>query len=81
MFTVFELGWGNYYALPNDKVSKFLELWEQMVSVDSMYVDNELLWYYKDNPRKITMQLVPNFMLQSHAEKLLAESKEQTNGA
>ena len=84
MFTVFELGWGNYYALPNDKVSKFLELWEQMVGVDSMYVGNELFWYVKNKPRPITMQLVEDFEDQAIVQArldLYNANKEQTNGA
>ena len=36
--TIIELGWGRSYAIANDKVSKFLDLFEEMHEVDSVYV-------------------------------------------
>ena len=83
-YTVLELGWGNYYAIPNDRLSELLKAFERTTSVDSMYVGNKLFWYVKDNPRPITMQLVEDFESQSTVQSrldLYNANKEQENGA
>ena len=83
-YTVLELGWGNYYAIPNDKLSELLKAFERTTSVDSMYIGNKMYWYVKDNPRAITMQLVEDFESQSTVQArldLYNANKEQENGA
>jgi len=80
--TVIELGWGRSYAIPNDKVSKFLELFEDMHEVDSVYVgDTDLTWYYKDKTNKLNMHVVDSFVTESHAISLRNKYQEKTNGA
>ena len=82
MMTVIELGWGRSYAIPNDKVSKFLELFEHMHEVDSVYVGNtDLVWYYKDKPSKLNMHTVQRFDTEFSANLKRNEYQEKQNGA
>ena len=74
MMTVIELGWGRYYAIPNDKVSKFLELFGDMQEVDSAYVgSSDNLWYYKDKSSKLNMHVVDNFVTETYAKQQAIE--------
>jgi hypothetical protein len=82
MMTVIELGWGRSYAIPNDKVSKFLELFGDMHEVDSVYTgDVNLTWYYKDKSSKLNMHVVDNFITETYAMSLRNEYQEKQNGA
>ena len=81
-YTVLEMGWGNYYAIPNENVSKFLALFENMRSVDSMYIGDKMVWYIKDNPRKLTMSLVDTFIPESQSKaRYDIAQQEKANGA
>ena len=80
--TVIELGWGRSYAIPNEKVSDFLELFGDMHEVDSVYVgDTNLTWYYKDKPSKLNMHVVDNFVTETYAMSLRSVYQEKQDGA
>lgn len=80
--TVIELGWGRSYAITNDNVSRFLELFEEMHEVDSVYVGNgELVWYFKDKATKLNMHLVNSLCSETTALLQRDKYQEQTNGA
>ena len=82
MMTVIELGWGRNYAIPNEKVSKFLELFGDMHEVDSVYLgDTYLTWYYKDKPSKLSMHVVDNFVTETRAMSLRNDYQEKQDGA
>ena len=82
--TVFEFGWGNYIAIPNEKVSAMLKLLEEAMYVDSMYINDKLTWYIINKQRQLSMQCVNRF-IPGHQAKVLRDqheaAKEQTNGA
>ena len=80
--TVFEFSWGHYVAVPNERVSSMLKLLEECFVVDNLYVNNDTIWYIKDNPRKLTMQLVNRFVPEKTAQDMLnKENKDKQNGA
>ena len=80
--TIIELGWGRSYAITNDKVSKFLELFEEMHEVDSVYVgDGELVWYFKDKTTKLNMYLINSLSSETAALKQRDQYQEKQNGA
>lgn len=71
-YAIVTLGWDFKYAVPVEKLSKFLEVIKDAVRVDQTYIGNgsgEQVAFKRPNPRQPTIELIDEILPEKPADE------------